>query len=611
MYRARPPHPVGSPARLPQAKVYLVQYHRLIELQEYQRKLAGYVGGYVQARGHIDGCRKVRSKLEEGMREPDRLSSYGYWEEVREELEGVPPFAAELATMEPGLGEKLHSFDTALGGAKEQIRDLARRCGRLEEEALLAALDSVLGFVNTMVDLLPSIVEECKKQTDVVLGQIEACIRHIFEQPLSAEEARATVKGASRRGEQERLRFRVQLGPLTGRTVWVRASAGPVGEYRGKVELPYTSAELNLVLELLEKGARGFDSLADAEREALQRLDLLEGGRPGPHLLSRIGGRVYQTLFPGGVGVAFKEVYNQARRRKAAVALQIRFDEDAVSLARYPWELLYVGQGAGQGSHPVATGTVEITRYITYGGPKLEDEGGQLPYRLLFVAPRPSQLSPLPGGREESAVRDALRPLIEAGYLVVESPERPTYQALQDELDRGCHVIHFDGHGVFGRWCRGCGELHPAHVTVCSRCGMALGEPCGYLAFEDEAGGVDYVGPESMRNLLERTHVRLVFLSACESAEVQGSSVFHGLGPGLIQAGIPAVVAMQISLPAVSAREFARGFYTALAEGERVSCAVARGRWRLSHSDYWFVPALYLRSTDDRGPVIFADVGKE
>jgi CHAT domain-containing protein len=165
------------------------------------------------------------------------------------------------------------------------------------------------------------------------------------------------------------------------------------------------------------------------------------------------------------------------------------------------------------------------------------------------------------------------------------------------------HIIHFDGHGVFARCCSECATMHSPQFTTCLSCTAPLDDiaPQGHLAFEDEFGDVDYVSTEAMENLLLGSEVRLIFLSACQSAVVQTESLFGGLGPGLIRAGIPSVVAMQFSVSVEATVSFARGFYTALTRGEPVPRAVAQGRRRLFRDKTWFIPTLYLRGTDDEG----------
>ena len=86
-----------------------------------------------------------------------------------------------------------------------------------------------------------------------------------------------------------------------------------------------------------------------------------------------------------------------------------------------------------------------------------------------------------------------------------------------------------------------------------------------------------------------------------QSGTVRGNSLFNGLGPTLIQAGVPAVVATQLPISPEAAREFAKGFYHALAHYKSLATAVNAGRRRLFNTNEWFIPVLYLRSQDEEG----------
>ena len=68
-----------------------------------------------------------------------------------------------------------------------------------------------------------------------------------------------------------------------------------------------------------------------------------------------------------------------------------------------------------------------------------------------------------------------------------------TLETLRQGLRRGCHILHFSGHG--GRATEG-----------------------GYLLFEDEAGGRQRVDCHTLAHLLRGSQVRLAVLNACESA---------------------------------------------------------------------------------------------
>jgi len=101
--------------------------------------------------------------------------------------------------------------------------------------------------------------------------------------------------------------------------------------------------------------------------------------------------------------------------------------------------------------------------------------------------------------------------------------------------------------------------------------------------------------------VLANSQTHLVFLSACGTGVVKGVSVFNGIAPGLIQIGIPAVVAMQGSPPDASSMRFVERFYGSLAKGKRVPEAVNGGRRAIFRSRplAWFMPVVYLRSSDD------------
>jgi len=415
------------------------------------------------------------------------------------------------------------------------------------------------------------------------------------DQPGSSEEPELPSPPRRARGW---VRFKLQIARLIGLEFKVRAFETPMGEPHVTGRLPYDPADLIAVLKVLELGRYDPDRFTSDQTQMLQSLGLLGNPRLVPNLLPRIGEGLYQALFPEQVGVAFQMAFNQARSSRDTVALQLRFDQDAVALARYPWELLHDGH-----RHLLSGGAVEMTRYVAYAEAATALPVAP-PWRLLYIAARPHDLDKLPDDTERLAVWNSLQSLTETSGLRFDRLDPPTYDALLDRMAAAdYHIIHFDGHGVFARRCPECSTMHYPHVTSCQSCATPLDDvpPLGYLAFEDGTGGADYVSPEDMENLLVGSEVRLALLSACQSAVVRGGSLFGGLGPGLIRAGVPAVVAMQFSVPVKAAVRFAQGFYAALAQGETVPRAVAQGRRRLFRGKTWFIPTLYLRSTDDEG----------
>ena len=402
------------------------------------------------------------------------------------------------------------------------------------------------------------------------------------------------------RRERTCVRFKLQLARLVGLEFEVRALETPMGEPRATTHLPYDQDALIAILKALPAASLEAAKLTPPQAEILRDLDLLTNPSLVSDLHAQVGRALYRSLFPGDVGAAFQVAWSQVRAQRGLVSLQLRFDEDAVALARYPWELMYDRR------HLLPGGAVELTRYVSYAeAPTLLSI--EPPLRLLYVESRPTSLDSLPVGEERKAVRAALEELETEGLLLLETLTSPTYDALIDRVESAQdHVLHFDGHGTVARRCPACGGMNYPHHTSCQRpgCDRTLTDvpPLGYLAFE-KAGSrqVDWVDSKALEHLLYPSMVRVAVLSACRSGEVRGETLFGGLGPALIQAGVPAVVTMQAPISAPAAARFVQGFYGALTRFDSLPAAMTSGRRRLFRGREWFIPALYLRSRDDEG----------
>jgi hypothetical protein len=107
---------------------------------------------------------------------------------------------------------------------------------------------------------------------------------------------------------------------------------------------------------------------------------------------------------------------------------------------------------------------------------------------------------------------------------------------------------------------------------------------------------------EVLAGYLRGSSVRLAVLNACESARTDPADSFAGVAPRLVQAGLPAVIAMQTFLTDEAAMKFARAFYGALADGWLLDAAVTASRQALfghsPRSSIWSIPVLYLSAPD-------------
>jgi hypothetical protein len=108
-----------------------------------------------------------------------------------------------------------------------------------------------------------------------------------------------------------------------------------------------------------------------------------------------------------------------------------------------------------------------------------------------------------------------------------------------------------------------------------------------------------------------------VFLAACQSATRSTADAFLGLGPKLVSAGVPAVVAMQDVVTVVTARKFSGTFYQRLLAHGQVDLAVNEARSVLLTAGRpdAAVPVLFMRlksgqlwgaEADARGEVLGA-----
>jgi CHAT domain-containing protein len=388
----------------------------------------------------------------------------------------------------------------------------------------------------------------------------------------------------------------LQLAQLPGSSFEVRALESPQGQPRATPELPYTSEELVAVLKALQGGAFVPDRFTAPQTEALRRLGLLIDNHFAPNLLQRVGERLYQALLSGALKTAFQMALTQVRTTEGSIALQLRFDEEATELAGYPWELLHDGR-----RYLLPSQAIELTRYISY--PEAPTRlSVRPPLRLLYLAPRPSDQAPLPANGDR--IRRMLGQLQQENILQIAEPVTPTYDGLLDYLeDHDVHILHFDGHGTFARSCPRCIQHNDPHLTSCESCGAGLEDvaPQGYLAFDDGTSSTHWVSGDTLGHLLYGKRVRLAVLSACSSAAVRGSTLFGGVAPALIQAGVPAVVATQVPITDTAAAAFAYGFYRAVSRFQSIPAAVNAGRRRLFEGREWFIPVLYLRSQDDEG----------
>lgn len=407
----------------------------------------------------------------------------------------------------------------------------------------------------------------------------------------------------------------------------------PAGEIETESSLPFIDDEgkdwRSTIIRTLELSSFSPKDFSIEEQDWMVEKAILASDRLTFHhdYLVNIGRGLYQSLFPQGsiVEQLLQESIRFAEYKSSKLLVRLKFQEDVVGRLRlpdYPWELAY-------GGYFLCHRQVEFSRYIADrtvppNSPAIE--------KLNVLLVSSSAFDEDIGlkkflSEERTAIFEGLKAASDRGDIFLEELEKPTFARLRKYLTERTpgerpNVLHFDGHGLFGKQCSNpkCRAMNKGtKLQECQKCKMRLwGQPQGYLVFEDESGNPDYVSAETLGTLLLQSGfsdgsnqvggVALAVLSACQSGmAIAGDSVFNGAGQNLISHRVPAVVAMQYSVKVDSASKFVEQFYRSLGQKQSLALAIGKGREAMDvKGNQWYRPVLYLRWKDNDGGQLFA-----
>lgn len=288
------------------------------------------------------------------------------------------------------------------------------------------------------------------------------------------------------------------------------------------------------------------------------------------------GEELFKAAFYDDVLALYRTSQQQVRAQ--ASGLRVRLRVAPPELAALPWEYL---RDPNTGDFICLSANSPVVRYLELPH-AAEPLRIALPLRILGVVARPADLPRLDVEGETSRIEDALKPLLESGWLHLEWLRPPTVAALQSAMGQGdWHVLHFIGHGGFD---------------------SQQGE--GALAMVRSDSQNEHLIPATVlgRILDENRQLRLVFLNACKGARADERDIFSSTAATLVRHRIPAVLAMQYDITDSAAKLLAEVFYRALAEGQSVDAAITRARVAItaqwSQSLEWGTPVLTMRSPD-------------
>jgi tetratricopeptide (TPR) repeat protein len=320
---------------------------------------------------------------------------------------------------------------------------------------------------------------------------------------------------------------------------------------------------------------------------------------------------LFRALFTGEILRAYEKATTIAETESGGnLRVRLWVDEDAVELHAVPWERMYhLYKGT-----PLPLSASALTPFSRYTSLETKEPEPitEEPLQILVAVSNPENLPETMAAVDVAAevenIFNSLKGLIGKKTLVVTVMPGVTGlpETMRREMTRtgvkivdgpvnlftispqliNSHIFHFIGHGGYRRR------------------GDQDGQVAIYLEKAD-GGFQASVDDEvvSMFTALGRPP-HCVFLQSCETArrESDATSPFVGLGPKLVRAGIPALVAMQRQVPMDLARLFAGEFYTRLAEHGEVDRALNQARLVAFNKQYadWSIPVLFMRIRSGR-----------
>ena len=362
----------------------------------------------------------------------------------------------------------------------------------------------------------------------------------------------------------------------------------------GQFDLPWVdNLAWNAVYTCLELHEEDPDSwqLNEEVMSKAQELGLfLKGGHPSNDRFQIIGQELYNLVI--GTNKKVEQLLHSLLTEEHTI-VEFHIPDEGSILQSYPWELLHNERGfLFDGTH------ASIVRHVDYQKSVSKFDSTLL--NVLYVAPRPDpksfEYSHL--GHYEKLRLEYLNRLYD-GSFKLDVLRTNTIDELHKYLltrHDAISVIHIDTHGGYGWVCR-CGYLNSPSDKYCENCNKERTvdqREQGYLVFENEEYGYEWVSGLDIGKSLVNRRAQLVVLTACKSGMVGGNSSFNSVAGALIKNDIPAVVANQFSIEVKQAEKLVEFLYLALLQRRVLTQAV--NEVRKSLHDSWYRPVLYTRT---------------
>ncbi|WP_129632660.1 CHAT domain-containing protein [Candidatus Oscillochloris fontis] len=277
-----------------------------------------------------------------------------------------------------------------------------------------------------------------------------------------------------------------------------------------------------------------------------------------------------ESLFASEAGQALREFYAAATGSGNDLHVRLLVPPD---LHRLHWEERLLSPVTQK---PMAcSGDQWLSRYLSgegYRSVSLRPKG-DLRALIAVAAPTPTPRFPLGVIDADKQIAQVVAALDQIPHTILGDSEnsRTTWDRLADALRDGYDILYLVAHGK-----------------------LINGEPILYLVDANNAA-VPCRGSQ-LADLLESLGVRvprLVILASCESAGDGYSDALAALGPRLVRAGVPAVLAMQGTFSMASNQRFVGVFFRELLRDGLIARAVNMARQAIQDHHDWWMPVLY------------------
>jgi hypothetical protein len=275
---------------------------------------------------------------------------------------------------------------------------------------------------------------------------------------------------------------------------------------------------------------------------------------------------------------AFGAARSSAESLNVPLHLRLLVGAGASELYRLPWETIHDPR---DGSLLTANANLPFSRYLSSPDwrPVVLRSRGQL--RALVVTANPADLpsynlSPVDVKGELSRAKTALGAIPVISLPDETQSRRASLENILTHLQQqACDLLYLVCHGS---WMK----------------------EDTWLWLEDDAGNTDRVSGAALAERLQSLTSRpiLVVLASCQSADSRAEGNLTALGPRLVDAGIPAVLAMQAAISMQTVEKMMPVFFSELQRHGQIDQALATARGSVrEYQDYW-VPALFTRLED-------------